>query len=322
MGETCPDCPAATCTLGGVSAPYGPRDDASDQTDPGVSTENLTIQQVSQLLSVPAPTIRSWERRYGVPLADRSSGGHRRYADAQIDQLRRMRDLIAQGRRPIEAAALVAAGNPTSPGSLVEAFLDAAAGLAADRIARTLDVSRDALGLDRTVDEVLLPAVREIGERWHAGLMDVSHEHLASNTAQAWLSAVQPVTPLRPHSTVVLTCGPNDHHTLALAALGAQLGQRRWDCRMLGARTPAQSLARAVTETDAMAVVLVCQVTAGRRAAVESLRSPELRHRQLFYAGGAFDSSRAREDVPGHYLGTNLTQATNLITATLAAALS
>ena len=29
--------------------------------------EELTIQQASELLEVPAPTLRSWERRCGVP---------------------------------------------------------------------------------------------------------------------------------------------------------------------------------------------------------------------------------------------------------------
>ena len=284
--------------------------------------EELTIQQASELLEVPAPTLRSWERRYGVPLADRSSGGHRRYARVQLDQLRRMRDLIARGRRPVEAAALVKAGHATSPGPLVEAFLQAARELAPGSIARTLDAARETLGLDRTVDEVLLPAMREIGEWWHAGRIDVSHEHLATNATQAWLAALRPTGPPRPQSPIILSCGPLDHHTLGLEAIGALLRQRHWDCRMLGARTPTESLARAVAETDAVAVVLVCHVTAARPAAIETLSSPKLRQRHLFYAGGAFGSPRARHGVPGHYLGTNIAQATELITATLTSASS
>ena len=39
----------------------------------------LTIQDVSRLLQIPAPTIRSWERRYGIPSAGpptrRQAGG-------------------------------------------------------------------------------------------------------------------------------------------------------------------------------------------------------------------------------------------------------
>lgn len=284
---------------------------------PRAAVEELTIQQASERLQVPAPTLRSWERRYAVPLADRSSGGHRRYTPVQVDQLRAMRDLIAGGRRPVEAAALVKAGHATTPGPLVEAFLQAARELAPGSIARTLDAARETLGLDRTVDEVLLPAMREIGEWWHAGRIDVSHEHLATNATQAWLTSLRPAGPLRSASPIVLSCGPLDHHTLGLEAIGALLRHRQWDCRMLGARTPAESLARAVAETDARAVVLVCHLPAGRPAAIEALRGPRLHERHLFYAGGAFGSTRARRGVPGRYLGTNLAEATDLITATL-----
>ncbi len=274
----------------------------------------LTIQQAATILDLPAPTIRSWERRYGVPAADRSSGGHRRYTREQLDRLRRMRDLIAQGRRPVEAAALVQAGNGTSPGSLVDAFLQGARDLAPGRIARTLDVARETLGLDRTVDEVLLPAMREVGEKWHSGRIDVSHEHLAANASRAWLSTLNPIGPLRPQFPIILSCGPRDHHTIGLEAMGVLLRQRLWDCRLLGARTPVTSLGQAVEETNAAGVVLVCHVGVGRLAAVEALRSIQSRRVHLFYAGGAFDSPRARQGVPGQYLGTNLARAADLIT--------
>jgi DNA-binding transcriptional MerR regulator len=276
----------------------------------------LTIKQAAQLLNVPAPTIRSWERRYQLPQVARSNGGHRRYASVQLDQLREMRDLIGRGRRPAEAAQLVKAGHVTAPEPFTEAFLRAAAKLAPGSIARTLDAAREALGLDRTIDEVLLPAMREVGESWHAGRIDVAHEHLATNACQAWLATARPPGPLRPQPPIVLSCGPLDHHTLGLEALGALLRNRLWDCRMLGARTPAESLARAVAEVDAGAVVLVCHLDPGRRAAIETLHTLQP-HRPAFYAGGAFRTPRSRYGVPGLYLGTNLTQATELITATL-----
>ncbi len=303
-----------------MSDPDGASEDAPDEravVGYDADESDLTIQQASELLNVPAPTLRSWERRYGVPLADRSSGGHRRYARVQIEQLRRMRDLIARGRRTVEAAAMVKAGHATTPGPLIEAFLQAARELAPGSIARTLDAARETLGLDRTVDEVLLPAMREIGDWWHAGRIDVSHEHLATSATQAWLAAIRPTGPVRPEPPIILSCGPLDHHTLGLEAIGALLRQRAWDCRMLGARTPAESLALAVAETDAVAIVLVCHVATARAAAIETLRSPQLSQRHVFYAGGAFGSARARRGVPGQYLGTNIAQATDLITATI-----
>ena len=57
-------------------------EDGASDDPPEEAGAELSIQQASETLSVPAPTIRSWERRYGVPVADRSSGGHRRYRAA------------------------------------------------------------------------------------------------------------------------------------------------------------------------------------------------------------------------------------------------
>jgi DNA-binding transcriptional MerR regulator/methylmalonyl-CoA mutase cobalamin-binding subunit len=279
--------------------------------------DQLRMRQISQLLDVPPPTIRSWERRYGLPHAGRSSGGHRRYTGRQVDELRWMRDLIARGQPASEAAAMVLAGHTTSPGPLVETFLRATRELAPSGIARTLDAARESLGLDRTVDEVLLPAMREVGEWWHNLDIDVAHEHLATNATRTWLANLHPTGPLRPQPPIILSCGPLDHHTLGLEAIGALLRQRRWDCRLLGARTPVNSLARAVAQTDAAAVVLVGHISAGRTAAIEALHSPDLRHRHVFYGGGAFKSARARRGLPGHYLGTNFTQATDMIAAKL-----
>ena len=48
--------------------------------------------------------MRSWERRYDVPMTSRTTGGHRRYTKLAIDELRLMRDEIARGKRAGDAA--------------------------------------------------------------------------------------------------------------------------------------------------------------------------------------------------------------------------
>src|SRR5919202_184896 len=90
--------------------------------------EGLPIHEVSRLLRVPAPTIRSWERRYGVPSISRSVGGHRRFLPAEITSLRLMRDEIARGRRAAEAAQIVRAARAADAPyqELIEDFLAAA----------------------------------------------------------------------------------------------------------------------------------------------------------------------------------------------------
>jgi DNA-binding transcriptional MerR regulator len=271
---------------------------------PGEPGPRLTIQQVSLELGVPAPTLRSWERRYGVPVAGRSQGGHRRYSEDQVGQLVRMRDLVAAGTRPGDAAAQIRNALDTSPRALADTFVEAAHGLEPTAIRDVLETARQALGLDRAVDDVLLPAMRELGLRWETGQADVGHEHLASHATQTWLARVERAEyPLPGSGPVILCCGPRDHHTLGLEALGALLRNRGWDCRLLGARTPAESLAGAVQTTGA--------------AAVDALSSHALEHLPLFYAGGAFTTRQARHGVPGRYLGAHLSTAADIITTSL-----
>jgi DNA-binding transcriptional MerR regulator len=276
----------------------------------------LSIRAVSEILAVPAPTIRSWERRYGVPTTSRSSGGHRRYQTEELSALRMMRDEIARGRRAADAAALVRLGatmrSPNQP--LIDAFLEAAYRLDPASLRAVLDHAHDRLGLDESVGGVLLPAMHQIGLWWQSGRCDVAHEHLATEAARAWLSKLQHLGPSPWHpETIILTCGPRDLHTLGLEAVGVLLADRGWECRMLGARTPARALLSAVEGTVAAAVVLVCHLAVGRRAAVEALIGVRATPARIYYAGNAFLSARARHGVPGTYLGESVPAAAQLV---------
>ena len=281
----------------------------------------LTIQDASRLLQVPAPTIRSWERRYGVPIASRSDGGHRRYTSEQLQMLLRMRDEISRGHRAVEAAALIKAAQTRSTDPLIATFVHAAHHLDPKGIDQILDAAHQALGLGRTVDEVLLPAMREIGRWWESGRCDVAHEHLATQTTQARLAKVAPPRRTsRRHRPLILSCGPRDHHTVGLESMGALLMHRGLDCRLLGAGTPAESLSKAVQETNPAAVIVVSHMSVARRSAIEALRSAQLNDTALFYAGNAFLSPQSRRGVPGTYLGNNLSQAADIITGTTTSA--
>jgi methanogenic corrinoid protein MtbC1 len=275
----------------------------------------FSIQQASQLLNVPAPTIRSWERRYGIPVVSRSQGGHRRYRSDQLTTLRRLRDDIAGGRTAGAAAARVKERQSGPYDPRIEAFLAAVNRLDSVTVSQLLDSFTQTTGLARVLDEVLFPAMREVGLWWAEGRCDVAHEHLVTETSRAWLSRatrIRPVAGADPRP-ILLACGPADHHTLGLEAIGALLSQRGLACRLLGARTPAASLSMAVEATGAAAVIMVSHLPSARHAAVESLRGTPSSRIHVFYAGNAFQSVQSRRSVPGKYLGINLSQATDLV---------
>lgn len=50
----------------------------------------LTISELVRHTGVAEPTLRMWERRHGFPTPTRTPSGHRRYSEAQIEQVRRV----------------------------------------------------------------------------------------------------------------------------------------------------------------------------------------------------------------------------------------
>ena len=67
-----------------------------------------SIGAVAQMLGIPPATLRTWEERYGLPVPERSPGGHRVYSRDQVEQLRFVKAQIDQGITPGDAHRLLA----------------------------------------------------------------------------------------------------------------------------------------------------------------------------------------------------------------------
>jgi methanogenic corrinoid protein MtbC1 len=293
---------------------------AEDQASGGPATCVLTIQQASSLLTVPVSTLRSWERRYDVPMTARTTGGHRRYTKRAIDELRLMRDEIARGKRAGEAAVsarlLLQPAEPARP--FVDAFLAAAQAMQPDQVRVALDDAHNQLGLGAAIDEVLMPAMRRIGRWWETGRCDVGHEHVATEAARTWLGKIVAFArePER-LAPVVLACGPRDMHALGLEALSALLVQAGRPCCVLGARTPTPSLVSTIGRVEPAAVVIVSHLSIGRRLAAEAVHTVAGLGVPTFYAGNAFISASTRHRMPGRYLGDSLADAARVVETAL-----
>lgn len=278
----------------------------------------VPISEVARRLGVPMPTLRSWESRYGIPETERSLGKHRRYSPSELHSLRLMRDEIARGKRAALAADAVRqllAGRGSASGFIAD-ILDASE--RADPVAVQLHLSRaeSALGLGPCLDDVLLPAMQQIGLWWQSGRCDIEQERLTTEAARSWLETLRAQAPPPVRSApVILACGPTDHHTIGLESLGILLRYRQQACRLLGARTNLGALTAAVGANGAQAVVIVSHLSSGRARAVQSLRAMVDLGIATYYAGNAFSSPRSQRGVPGTYLGSNLQQAVELIQA-------
>jgi MerR family transcriptional regulator, light-induced transcriptional regulator len=86
--------------------------------------DDLAISDVAERTGLTAATIRMWEQRYGAPAPRRTSAGYRRYSEDDVDLLRRVVALRADGLSV--PAALERAGEATGTyrASLFGAILD------------------------------------------------------------------------------------------------------------------------------------------------------------------------------------------------------
>lgn len=287
---------------------------------PFTNGQGLSIKDAGSLLGVPSPTLRSWERRYGLPSTSRSAGGHRRYRSADLIQLSLMRDQIAIGRRAGDAARWVRGLlDEERPGAAwVHALLDASNQLDPVAIRTVLDVAHADFGLGATLDEVVMPAMRQIGAWWETGYCDIGQEHLTTETVRAWLAKMVTLAPAPEADTptVLLATGPADFHTLGLEALAAQLAQGRLASRSLGSRTSLRALLTATAATPDAVVVVVSHLPTQRRSAIASIEAVARSGTPTFFAGNAFLFPPSRKRVPGTYLGESIARAALLIAGT------
>lgn len=218
-------------------------------------TPRYRITTVAEMTGIPAPTLRAWERRYGVPAPERTSSSYRLYSEADLRQVRRLRQLVDSGLAPSEAARLLAEPEPEPErpaprepyAEALQRILDALD--AFDPSGARREIARASyLGSASAVfDHVLSPAMRSIGQRWRAGDLSVGQEHLAaevlSDAVRDLHRLVQPEVGRR---LALLAAVSGEHHVLPL--YGAAFRFALWGFRseILGANTPPEAVATAV----------------------------------------------------------------------------
>ncbi len=202
------------------------------------------------MLGVSPNTLRSWERRFGYPAPARTSGGHRQYDLADVEALKQAFEETQNVSSAISIARQRGAGPPTSNRlGLALARFDE------DKAARLLEESLAIRSLERTVQEVLLPAVAEL-EADEPG----SPEHgFAWRFATGWLSALRRVAPPATRSEGILlhdATVPGELDALRVQALELLLRRAGLRTLALTAATEPARLGRALRALRPDALVL------------------------------------------------------------------
>lgn len=305
------------------------------------------LKAVLKETGLKADVLRAWERRYGLPVPERTQGGHRLYSDFDVALLKwflarqneglsisRAVDLWKEqsgaGRDPL-------AENPAKPANLAARLpvpahsASAIDALRAQWLTACLNFNETAAEqalnqafalypVETVCAEFLQRGMAEIGSLWYENNASVQQEHFASALALRRLDALLAASPAPTRSqTVLIGCPPDEWHTFTPLLLALLLRRRGLNVIYLGANVPADCFAETVSAVNADLVILAAQHLISAAALHESARLLSAHGAQVAFGGRIFSlQADLANRVPGHYLGDRLEFALETVETLLA----
>lgn len=286
-------------------------------------------------------TLRAWERRYGLPNPERTSGGHRLYSQNDIDTLKWLivrqdeglsisravklwRRLLKANRDPltdpefaptlppmtVEETSTVAL--PIQQGNAIEIFrqnwIEACLKFNEQSAEQILSQAFALFPIETVCFEVLQKGIAEIGMGWYEGKISVQQEHFASALAMRRIETLLASTPPPTrHGRVLAACPADERHTFGLLLLTLFLRRAGWEVIYLGANVPTERLNSTLSTAKPHLVIMSAQTlyTAATMLPMSLLLQ---RERVLSAYGGAIFNHLPvlRSYMPGYYLGTTI----------------
>ena len=320
-------------------------------------TPTYNLKAVVQETGLKPDTLRAWERRYGLPEPNRTTGGHRLYSQEDIEILKWLigrqdegmsisravdlfRRLRADGEQPLARGpmapisgkeAQLAGLTPTEPVGMARSRSIYADGTAITLLREawmTRCMAFDELEAEAvlaqafalyTVEtvcvEILMAGLGALGAGWYQGEVTVQQEHFASGLAMRRLEALLAATPapIR-RERVLIACPPEEEHTFVPLTLALLLRRLGLDVIYLGADVPLMALADTLVAAHPDLVILTAQQLHTAATLMEMAQLLQSQGVAVAYGGLVFVQQPSLcERIPGHYLGSRLDRAPQVV---------
>jgi MerR family transcriptional regulator, light-induced transcriptional regulator len=261
----------------------------------------MPIRELSRRIGVSTDLLRKWEQRYAVFNPQRTAGNQRLYSRVDEARARLMLRHVRDGMPAAQAAELAIstrfriAPDATTAATATARIAQVAQTTAGMKAAlerydeTTADQALETLlrisPATTVIGEVLMPYLRDIGERWKHGQLSVAQEHFATafihgrllGMARGWDRGLGP--------RALLACPPDEQHTLGLIAFGIALHQIGWRITYLAADTPIPMVAEAAASIHPRLIVISATIPDHLQPALPQLR--ELRPHDTVAIAGA-----------------------------------
>lgn len=293
------------------------------------TTPTYNLKAVIKETGIAADTLRAWERRYGLPMPDRTPGGHRLYSQRDIEIIKWLiekqgeglsisnavdlwNELTASGQDPLPAPSQQLVTLSSANLDVIrKSWLDACLVFDENNAEQVLNQAFATHPLETVCVEVLQRALNEIGEMWYQAKATVQQEHFTSALAQrrldALISAAPP--PTRPYS-ILIGCTPGEQHIFVPLLLTLLLRRRGLKVVYLGANVPIQRFNETLQTVKPHLVILSAQQLQTANDLRETAAYLNASGGRVAYGGRIFNLlPELRNRIPAHFLGGSLQEA-------------
>ena len=296
----------------------------------------LNLKAVLQKTGISADSLRAWERRYGLPLPERTSGGHRLYSQYDVEIIKWLMAKQADGISISHAVELWKEQINSNLDPLVESPRSSHYPLQASPIPfieTSLDVLRthwitsclefneiaaeqylnqafSISPVETVCTDVIQKGLAEIGELWYENRATVQQEHFTSGLAIRRLDALISASPAPwREQTAIVGCPANEWHAFSPLLLSLFLRRRGLNIIHLGVNVPNDQFTATASTARANLVVLVSQTLITAAALQQSALIMTSQGTQVAFGGRIFNTQPSIiGNIPAHFLGNTLIQ--------------
>lgn len=307
------------------------------------------LKAVLKETGVKPDVLRAWERRYGVPMPERTTGGHRLYSERDIAIIKWLlsrqneglsishavqmwKEEISRGADPLADVhikpALAPSGSTTLPtlyspsvsfstsiDALRSHWLEACMQFNEAAADQALNQAFALHPVETVCMQVLQRGLVEIGGMWYENRASIQQEHFASALAMRRLDALLAAAAQPTRSqTVMVGCPAEEWHSFTPLIISLFIRRRGFNVIYLGPNVPVNYFVETVRAVNANLVVLAAQQlnTAASLQELAALLSAQ--GMPVAFGGRIFAVHHdLAERIAGHYLGDRLDSAIDAV---------
>ncbi len=298
----------------------------------------FNLKAVLQETGIRPHTLRAWERRYGLPQPERTSGGHRLYSQRDVDIVKWLMsrqeegltisravelwlNLVNKGENPLDLATYHTEDYPiyTDQGATLtnirQEWINCCLNFDETAAERVLAQAFAIYPVEMVCLEILQAGVAHIGNLWYQNKASVQQEHFISSLTVKRLNALLAATPIPNRiGRILVAAPPREEHAIPILLLSLLLRYRGWKVIYLGANVPVARLESTVDLVKPDLVVLAAQQLS---TVASLLEVTQILHRKgvpVAFGGLMFNRAPSlRKRIPGYFLGESLEGAVQVI---------